>query len=113
MLGSIVEAKGGNMPMVISGSAKRARRGHQQIAERRQFRAAADRRAIDDHNHRPRRFHHGGAGAVKGVHQLKGALGRIFADVHPAAESFSGSVEHNDLHILPSRQQLQPGGQFA
>jgi hypothetical protein len=98
----MVEARGGNIPMVISGSANRARGV-----------ATTNGRAVHDHEHRLRCVHHGDTCGMKRVQHQKCARARVLAHIHARAKHLADRVQNDQLDRGVSRDQRNAIRQFA
>ena len=99
--------------MLISGWAKRFRRGNDEIAESRQLGAAADGRAVHHADDGLADFQHSREGRVKRVEHLKHALRGVFADVDAAREDFAGGVQDDQLDFIALAGVQDSPGDFA
>ncbi len=91
----------------------RFRRRDHEIGERGKFRAAAERRAVDHHQHRLRSVHHRSEGVVERVEKLEDAALRVFAEFDAAAERFRGRIDDDELDFAPLADGIDARGDFA
>src|SRR5579859_234565 len=75
-------------------------RGDDEVAERRELRAAANGRTIHNANDGLAELEHAGKSGVKSVEHLEDALGGVFANVNAAAENFARGVENDQFDVV-------------